>query len=125
MKINSHFLRSHPLLSLLPSLTLKRLASDSALHEYPKGSILFKEGDLCEALFLIISGRCESRAGQVTGRQVREGFGPGDTLGDRELLNREPYRSTVAVITDSVLLRIPEIELRELFMEKPGVAGRF
>lgn len=124
MKINSQFLRSHPLLSLLPSPTLRQLASDAALQEYPKGSVLFRAGDPCEALYLIVSGRCESRSTEATG-SVTEVAGTGDTLGDRELLNQEPYRSTVTVVTDSVLLRIPKSSLQELFQAKPSLAGRF
>ncbi len=124
MKINPHFLRSHPLLSLLPTFTLRGLVSDSALQEYPKGSMVFKEGDPCEAIYLVISGRCESTRAS-NGDVADEVFGPGDTLGERELLNQEPYRSTVTVVTHSVLLRISGKVLLELFSAKPSLAGRF
>lgn len=124
MRINPHFLRSHPLLSLLPTITLRGLISGSALKEYPKGSIVFCEGDPCDAIYLIISGRCESHR-VADGEMAQEVFGPGDTLGERELLNQEPYRSRVTVVTHSVLFRIPGKELLELFKEKPSLAGRF
>lgn len=105
-------------------VTLRGLVSDSALQEFPKGSVVYREGMACEAIYLIISGRCESRR-ERGGEIAEEVFGPGDTLGERELLNQEPYRTTVTVVTHSVLLRLPGIELQKLFAEKPILAGRF
>ncbi|MGB8355805.1 MAG: patatin-like phospholipase family protein [Chthoniobacteraceae bacterium] len=126
MKINSQFIRSHPLLSLLPFFSSRKLLSESAFSEYPKGTVVFNEGDPCDAIYLIISGRCESRRKNRNGSDlIDEVAGPGDTLGDGEFLNEEPYRSTVKVVTDSVMLRLSAVELRELFKKKPSFAGRF
>ena len=126
MKINSQFIRSHPLLSLIPFFSSRKLLSESAFSEYPKGTVVFNEGDPCDAIYLIISGRCESRRkNRNGGEQVEEVAGPGDTLGDGEFLNEEPYRSTAKVVTDSVMLRLSATELRELFKKKPSFAGRF
>src|SRR5256885_168857 len=54
-------LKPHPLLSLLPSGTLDRLIAESAIAEYPKGTVVYREGEPGDAIFLIISGRCEVR----------------------------------------------------------------
>ena len=111
----------HPLLSLLPPGTLQRLLANGAVAEHKKGSVIFRAGADCDALFLILSGRCECRReGGVT-----EVFGPGDLLGARALLNREPHASTAVVITHAVLLRIPASELTGLFADDPCFAGRF
>lgn len=125
MKINAKVLKEHPLLALVPTFTLRRLLSSSSLSEYPKGTVLFHEGDPCEAIFLIVSGRCESRCVARNGDSEVEMFGPGDVLGDLELLNHEPFRCTVKVVTDSVILRIPGSEMRTLLEKKPSFAGRF
>ncbi len=122
MKINTRFLKSHPLLALIPTFTLRKLVSQAALDEYPKGTVIYRQGQPCEAIYLVISGRCESR---LAGNGVDAVFGPGDALGARELLNNEPYRSTLTVLTHSILLRIPALELQRVFAAKPSVAGRF
>lgn len=126
MKINPAVLKPHPLLALLPYSTVKRLLTGSAVSEYPKGVVLFSEGDPCDVLYVIISGRCEAR---VRGRKgqtiVEEVYGPGDTLGDRAFLNNEAHRCTVMVATHCVLLRIPAEELEGIFTKDPVVAGRF
>src|SRR5215207_1188795 len=51
----------HPLLSLLPPGTLDRLLAAGAVDEYAKGTTIFRAGEMCDAIFLIVSGRCELR----------------------------------------------------------------
>jgi len=119
-------LKPHPLLSVLPEGTLERLLTDPGVTEYPKGTVIFREDGPCDALFLIISGRCEARRKGTNGSyRVEEVLGPGDTLGERALLNREPHRHTAVVATHAVLLRIPSEELQGLFAKDPCLAGRF
>ncbi|HET6409933.1 MAG TPA: cyclic nucleotide-binding domain-containing protein, partial [Chthoniobacteraceae bacterium] len=99
MKLSPRTLRSHPLLSLLPSSTLRALAAESSVNEYPKESVVFNEGDPCTAVYLVMSGRCEARRRANHGRfEVQQVYGPGDTFGEVELLNAEDYRASVRVI---------------------------
>ncbi len=75
-------------------------------------------------MVLIVSGRCESRHFDAAGHLITAIHGPGDTLGDREVMHREPYLATVTVVTRSVLLQIPAEDLREVFDAEPKIAGR-
>jgi len=124
MKINPRHLRSHRFLSLLPWWTLRKLANGEAVKDYPKGSVVFEQGEECEAMYLIVSGRCESRHVDASGHLITAIHGPGETLGDREVMHQEAYLSTVTVVTQSVLLRIPAEELRAVLETEPKVAGR-
>ncbi len=123
--LDTDTLRPHPLLSLLPVGTLERLIADSAIAEYPKGTVIYRQGDPCEAIYLIISGRCEERRREPGGEVVEAVAGPGDMLGDRAMLNREAHRRTAVVATHALLLRVPASELRGLFATDPCFAGRF
>lgn len=126
MKISPDVLKPHPLLALLPWRTLKRLVAESAIAEHPKGTVLFRQGEACDAIYLIISGRCEARVAGRGGREeTEEVLGPGDTIGERAFLNREPHRSTAVVATHCVLLRLPGEELEGIFTKDPRIAGRF
>jgi len=126
MKINPQIIRSHPLLSLIPFFSARKLVSESNFSEYPKGTVVYRQGDPCDAIYLIISGRCEARRSNKNGGEdVDAVFGPNDTLGDSEFLNQEPYRSTVKVVTDCVMLRLSGVDLQALFKKKPSFAGRF
>ena len=119
---NSKTLHPHPVLSLIPPKTLKRLLNDSAFIEVPKGDVIFRQGERCDAIFLLISGRCEARD---TNGAVECILGPGDTIGERAFLNREPYRFTAVVATHCVVLRISTAELLAMFEKDPAFAGRF
>lgn len=73
LAIDAEALKPHPILSCLPHRTLARLLAKPAFSEYPKGTVVFREGDPCDAIYLIISGRCEGRVGGAT--TVEEVFG--------------------------------------------------
>lgn len=125
MKLSPRTLRSHPLLSLLPSSTIRALAAESSVSEFPKGSVVFHENDPCTAVYLVLSGRCEARRNGVHGRSdVQQVYGPGDTFGEVELLNAENYRSSVHVLTRSMLLKIDGSLLKSVFAKMPSIAGR-
>ncbi len=70
---------------------------------YPKGTILFKEDDPGEELFIIQSGavRVTHREG---GREVASTKGPGEFLGEDTLLERAPRKEMAEVLEDSRLL---------------------
>ncbi|RYD79876.1 MAG: cyclic nucleotide-binding domain-containing protein, partial [Verrucomicrobiaceae bacterium] len=126
MKISPDVLKPHPFFALFPYRTLKRLAADSAVAEYPKGATVFKAGDRCDAVYVIISGRCESlTAGRNGGTMVEAVFGPGDLLGERAFFHAEPHAATIRVVTRCVLLRIPVEELDALFANDFKLAARF
>ena len=112
----------HPLLSLLPPGTLERLLGAGAVAEYAKGTTIYRAAAPCDAIFLILSGRCELRRPDGG---VDEVFGPGDLLGARALLNREAHHTTAVVVTHAVLLRLPADELHALFATNPSIAGHF
>ena len=116
----------HPVLAFLPPGTLKRLLAEGAVAEYPKGTTIFRAGDACDAIFLILSGRCETRLPEDEGLgKVEDVYGPGDMLGGRALLTHGAHRATATVLTHCVLLRLPAEELTSLFENDPGLAGRF
>ncbi len=126
MKISPDVLKPHPFFALFPYRTLKRLATDSAVTEYPKGATVFGAGDRCDAIYVIISGRCEARTSGRNGASVVEAvFGPGDLLGERAFFHAEPHTATVTVVTRCVLLRIPVEELDALFAKDYKLAARF
>lgn len=116
----------HPLLSLLPPGALDRLIAGGAISEYAKGTTIYRAGDPCDAIFLIVSGRCEARRpSNGTLGKVEEVFGPGDVLGARSFLSHQAHGCSVVVVTRAVLLRIPAKEMNNLFASDPCLVGRF
>ena len=113
----------HPVLAILPARMRRQLLASVACSEFPKGKVVCREGEPSEAIYLVLSGRCESMP--RTGTGGRTVYGPGDTLGGKAFLNREPYRWTVKVVTRSQLVRISAADLRTLFARRPATSIRF
>src|SRR5690242_9522201 len=73
----------------------------------------------------MISGRCESyqTLGDGTVKHLAI-LGPGDVLGEPDLLGRRQHATSARVITDSVLQRIPCADLRSLLAGNGHSAAR-
>ncbi len=104
-----------PLLALLPQPALKELLANSPVVSYRKGATLFQEGEPCEHVYRILSGRCESFETLADGsiRYITI-FGPGDYVGEPDFSGRLRHRNAARVITDSVLQPIACADLRIL-----------
>jgi NTE family protein len=113
--VRNEVLKTLPLLALLPQSALKDLLDNSSVETYRKGTALFQEGDACDAVYRIISGRCESY--QVLGDGTLKHcaiLGPGDYIGEPDFSGHRHHETSARVITDSVLQRIPCADLRNL-----------
>lgn len=133
--MNAKQIRSHPLLRDLPGSVYRRLMENAVLAVHPKGETLFRKGDPCTCCYLILSGRCEISpqtaplsaantaaltASVNTPPVIR---GPGDSLGERDVLhNYAHFRNTARVITDSLLLCIEAPPLQKLVTQKPRLS---
>jgi len=116
--VRNDVLKNLPLLALLPRRALADLLEHSSVESYRKGTSLFNQGDACDNVYRIISGRCETY--QVLGDGMVKHLailGPGDYLGDPDLSGRRHHDTCARVITDSVLQRIPCAELRGLLTD--------
>ena len=122
--VRNDVLKNLPLLALLPPRALQDLLDHSTVETYRKGTVLFHEGDPCENVYRIISGRCESY--QVRGDGTIKHLailGPGDYLGEPDLTGRRGHGTCARVITDSVLQKIPCADMRMLLVSKARSAA--
>lgn len=121
MKTHRQVLKDHPVLSLLPWFTLRRLMDPDSVRPYPKGTVLCRAGAPCKIVYVVLSGRCKSFEGKTGSGHV---LGPGDMIGEVECIHHEPYQSTVRVVTDSVLACIDADALRDVLDRKPQLSGK-
>lgn len=125
MNAHGKILRGHALFEGLSTRTLNHLTENSTIIEYPKGSIVYEEGDEGNALYLILSGRCQSVM-MLPGNTetVLDIYAPGDTFGERALLGHDEQWTTVRVITDSVVLRLDGGDVHRMIEKTPRLAGQ-
>lgn len=87
------------------------------------GQVLFREGDVGDHLYVVLSGEL------VISRRVREVDdviayrGPGEVVGEMALVNGRPRTATVRANQDSVLLRLGQRAFRELLGRSPEAAA--
>ncbi|HHX88768.1 MAG TPA: cyclic nucleotide-binding domain-containing protein, partial [Paracoccus sp.] len=116
------FLESvHPYDSL-PQDELARVATSFSRREYPAGAGIYAAGEPLRGLFLIKRGAVEviDHNGELVSL-----LGPRNSFGERGLL-RDGRAVTSARATDaSVILMLPEAELRRLIDTAPAFARFF
>jgi MFS family permease len=128
------FAQIEPWIELLESVELFEAANRQTLeallgaaHEerVPAGTVVIREGDEPDDLYVVRSGRLEVRsAGEAGGIEERlADLGAGDYFGEIGLLERIPRTATVTALEDSVLLRISGEDFLRAANEGPGVSG--
>lgn len=94
---------------------LAELATLLTERAVKKGTVIFREGDVGDALFLVRSGRVTvTRA-----NQVHEQLGPGDALGIVAVLDQKPREVTATAASDCTLRILAADDLLELLAERP------
>ncbi len=97
-------------------------AIESALEWFslPAGSILFREGDAGDDLYVVVSGRLEARVrnGQ-DGETVVAQIAAGEVVGEMALISGEPRSATVVARRDSELVRLTKTAFETLIERYP------
>lgn len=90
----------------------KFLESESITVEYPRGTVLFREGDECRGVFVVCSGKVKvsvtSREGRTMILRIADG---GDVLGMSAALSGEPFEVTAEALEPS---RVRVLHLKSL-----------
>lgn len=93
-------------------------------REFPAGTILFREGERGEEMFVVRSGLVQvtKKLGDVD-RPIAT-FGRGEFVGEMAILNDRPRTATAAVVEDAVCLVIDGRTLESMITKNPEIALR-
>lgn len=87
------------------------------------GQLLFRQGELDESLFFVVSGRLRAfTQGAAGARNVLGEIARGETVGEMAFFTGEPRTASVAAVRDSVLARFSKEVFRELLLAYPLVS---
>lgn len=87
------------------------------------GEVLFRQHDLDQSLFFVVSGRLRVWSVDAAGQRTVLGeVARGETVGEMAFFTGEPRTATVAAIRDSVLARFTSTVFRELLLAYPLVS---
>ena len=107
-----------PVTAGVPQLVLEQLASASELRPLSAGIDVVVQGDPADALYAVVSGRVVVHQDSV----VRVHLGPGDSFGERGLLDNAPRNATVTTEMETVVLWIDGDVLIDALEAAPTLA---
>ena len=106
---------------------LRLLAESARPSTYRAGAELYRQSDVDNALYVIVSGTVSLFHVDPAGVETFVGFrttGPDGWLGEASVLLSDPHDVTVVAYTDVEVLEIERKDLDKLLDETPGLRGR-
>lgn len=114
------FLSSLALFEGVSKASLAALARESRLKRVPKGTFLFFQTDLANAVYMVRKGTIAIRLENPDGRElVINEMGPGDCFGELGILTGEPRSTSAEAIIDSEVLLIPSTTFQFILEQEP------
>lgn len=112
-----------PLFASLTEAECIALVGRSVCRSTNRGESLFREGDECRGLYLVVEGTVRTyRANRDGQEQVFGVFGPGESLGEVSLFDEGPYLASARVVESGRVLFLPFGEVHALYETHPHVA---
>ena len=110
-------LSATPLFRGITPEALDALARRFDVEELRGGRVLFREGDLPDFLYVVVTGRLQAQHadGQIVGE-----IGRGEPVGEMAMLSGETRGADVVALRDSVLLRIDRAALLDAVSRQPS-----
>jgi cAMP-dependent protein kinase regulator len=113
-------LAATPLFAGLPKEALEALVENLTLATLDQGAVLFHEGDVGDALYVIVEGEVSVQA-EGPPRVEMARLGPGAFLGEVALMTDQPRSATVTATTTSELIRIDRHTLSRVLADHGDV----
>ncbi|GFZ97094.1 cyclic nucleotide-binding domain-containing protein [Okeania sp. KiyG1] len=104
----------------LTDLKLRKLIEYGYRQLFPEGQIIFRENDVGDSFYIILSGAIEVIS-EKTGKYIAT-LHEGEFFGEMSLLLGSPRTATVKTVEDSILFVIEQHDLQRLLEESPSLA---
>lgn len=107
----------------LSAEALEDVAGRCVFRNLPENRILFRRGQPCEGMFVVVEGRIRVYRSSSTGKeQVLHTQEPGQSLAEVPLFDAGPYPASARALEDSRLLVLPIGEFQRLYRSNPEIA---
>jgi len=99
------------------------LLANSVVVEYPRGTVMFREGDAAETIYILCSGRLKMSATSQEGRtMIIRVAGSGSVLGMSAALSAAPHEATAEALEPCRVRVMPARALHTLLRNYPESA---
>ena len=113
-------LAAMPLFSSLDLEITQAIATDAEQIALPAGKWLFRQGEASGALYVVLAGQLEVLSlveGQ--GEKLVGEIGPGELIGEMEILSGKPYIASLRALTDVRLAKISKVVFEDIAQAQP------
>jgi len=112
---------------LPPELTQLKLAGSSGITEehFEPGEEIFRQGDLGDRMYIILTGHAEVVRSDSAGETVLARLEPGEYFGEMALLNNTTRNATIRCVEAMNTLSIPKREFNVLSASLPQLKRSF
>ncbi|HTV41736.1 MAG TPA: cyclic nucleotide-binding domain-containing protein [Candidatus Sulfotelmatobacter sp.] len=118
-------LRRIKILAHLNDAQLARLSDFMELQEWPINGIVIRQGDVGDAMFLVLTGELRARTAMADSETILATFRTGDFFGDMALFDNGPRSADVVANMDCSLIKISAVNFYRLIREAPALATPF
>ncbi len=106
----------------LQSATLSDIATTGVVRTFPRNTVLINEGDLGDALYVILAGRVKVFSSNEAGREfVIDFHGAGEYVGEMTL-DGEPRSASVMTVEPTTCAVVNRAQLRDFILAHPDFA---
>ena len=88
------------------------------------GTVIVKEGDPGESMFIVSTGEAEATREDEGRRMQLASFSDGDFFGEMAVLSGEPRTATVTAVTNTELLELTRADLQQICSRHPEVEAK-
>jgi CRP/FNR family transcriptional regulator, cyclic AMP receptor protein len=102
--------------------TLRAIAASGVVRSFPRNSVLINEGDLGDALYVILSGRVKVFSSNEAGREfVIDFHAAGEYVGEMTL-DGEPRSASVMTVEPTTCAVVNRTQFRDFILAHPDFA---
>ena len=112
--------------SFNPKSFLAEVGEGRSIGTYPKGQIVFSQGDLADAVFYIQKGKVKVTVISEQGKEaVVAILGTNEFFGEGCLAGQTRRMASVAALTDSVIERLEKVAILRVIHQEPAFSEMF
>jgi CRP/FNR family cyclic AMP-dependent transcriptional regulator len=102
--------------------TLRNITATGVVRTFPRNTVLINEGDVGDALYVVLSGRVKVYSSNEAGREfVIDFHGPGEYVGEM-MLDGEPRSASVITVEQTTCAVVSRAQFREFILAHPDFA---
>lgn len=116
-------LKRLPLFAALSEDALAAVSDRTVEKTVRRGAFLFRKGETCHGLYVVVSGRIKIYRASPDGReQVLHVEGPGQPVAELPLFDSGAYPASARALEDSRVLFLPRDSFQWLYQNNPEIA---